>query len=145
VGVLKADEWRSMSTIYIPLALVTLWGEGSPHKSPKIAAEMRNLLDHTMCLFSAIHLACLPTISHADAEAYREMVQTFIQNLQEHYPGAKFYPNHHMAQHIYDFLLLFGPARSMWCFPFERLVGRLQEVNTNNKSSKYFIPFILCF
>jgi hypothetical protein len=25
-GPLKADEWRTMTTVYIPLALISLWG-----------------------------------------------------------------------------------------------------------------------
>ena len=29
-GTLKADEWCTMSTIYIPLALVSMWGEAHP-------------------------------------------------------------------------------------------------------------------
>ncbi|KAE9391973.1 hypothetical protein BT96DRAFT_831255 [Gymnopus androsaceus JB14] len=37
-----------------------------------------------------------------------------------------------MASHIYDFLKLFGPVISWWCFPFERLIGALQKVNTND-------------
>ena len=28
-GTLKADEWHTMSTIYIPLALVSMWGVGT--------------------------------------------------------------------------------------------------------------------
>jgi hypothetical protein len=135
-GVLKADEWRSVATIYLPLALVTLWGEKTNHKSAKIASEMRLLLDHTMSLFSAIHLACSPTISHADAEEYRKMIASYMENLQKLYPMARHHPNHHMALHIYDFLLLFGPARSMWCFPFERLVGILQKTSTNHKQNE---------
>ncbi|KAE9382827.1 hypothetical protein BT96DRAFT_845020 [Gymnopus androsaceus JB14] len=37
-----------------------------------------------------------------------------------------------LGQHIYDFLLLFGPVISWWCFPFERLIGALQKINTND-------------
>ncbi|KAJ7202405.1 hypothetical protein GGX14DRAFT_370407 [Mycena pura] len=37
-----------------------------------------------------------------------------------------------MAFHIYDFLLLFGPIISWWTFPFERVIGFLQKINTND-------------
>ncbi|KAE9396172.1 hypothetical protein BT96DRAFT_825122, partial [Gymnopus androsaceus JB14] len=40
--------------------------------------------------------------------------------------------NIHMANHIYNFLKLFGPVISWWCFPFEHLIGVLQKVNTND-------------
>ncbi|KAJ7783918.1 hypothetical protein DFH07DRAFT_727790 [Mycena maculata] len=41
--------------------------------------------------------------------------------------------NIHAAFHIYDFLLLFGPIISWWCFPFERLIGVLQRIKTSDQ------------
>ncbi|KIK52019.1 hypothetical protein GYMLUDRAFT_180723 [Collybiopsis luxurians FD-317 M1] len=41
-------------------------------------------------------------------------------------------PNIHAAGHVYDFLLLFGPVISWWCFPFEQLIRALQKINTND-------------
>ena len=32
-GTLKADEWQTLGTIYLPLALISIWGQGIPHKS----------------------------------------------------------------------------------------------------------------
>ncbi|KAJ7615265.1 hypothetical protein DFH06DRAFT_1008694 [Mycena polygramma] len=37
-----------------------------------------------------------------------------------------------MAFHIYDFLILFGPVISWWTFPFERVIGFLERINTNS-------------
>ncbi|KAJ7099239.1 hypothetical protein B0H15DRAFT_771406 [Mycena belliarum] len=34
--------------------------------------------------------------------------------------------------HLYDFLLLFGPALSWWAFPIERLIGLLGKINSND-------------
>jgi hypothetical protein len=58
-GTIKADEWRTLTTVYIPIALVSLWGEGSVHRNSDIAASRRAILDHTMSLVSAIHIVCL--------------------------------------------------------------------------------------
>ena len=33
VGTLKANEWQTLGTIYLPIALISLWGEGTPHLS----------------------------------------------------------------------------------------------------------------
>ncbi|KAK0431495.1 hypothetical protein EV421DRAFT_1720503, partial [Armillaria borealis] len=41
--------------------------------------------------------------------------------------------NIHVLFHIYDFLLLFGPVISWWCFPFEHLIGALQKINTSSR------------
>jgi hypothetical protein len=52
-GTIKADEWRILSTVYLPIALITLWGdEGTPN------SYMHKVLDHTMALFQAVTLVC---------------------------------------------------------------------------------------
>ncbi|KAI5995796.1 hypothetical protein F5J12DRAFT_896429 [Pisolithus orientalis] len=38
-----------------------------------------------------------------------------------------------MSIHIYDYLRLFGPVQSWWCFPYECLIGHLQHMPTNHK------------
>jgi hypothetical protein len=58
-GVVKADEWRNLSTIFLPIALISLWGEGTSHPSPEIAARFRQILNHTMLLVrQSLLLAC---------------------------------------------------------------------------------------
>jgi hypothetical protein len=133
VGTLKADEWRSMATVYLPMALVSLWGEGSPSERGVDLAERRRVLDHTMALFSAVRLACLRTMTKARIDAYHECITTYIRDLPVLHPHAHPRPIYHMAQHIRRFLILFGPVRSWWCFPFERLVGLLQRIPKNHK------------
>ncbi|KAF8234607.1 hypothetical protein L208DRAFT_1260918, partial [Tricholoma matsutake] len=49
-----------------------------------------------------------------------------------HTKKQKLWPNVHASLHLYDFLLLFGPVISWWCFPFERLIGTLQKIKTNH-------------
>jgi hypothetical protein len=39
-GNLKADEWRTMSTVYLPISLVSLWGEGTVHCSPSVGSSL---------------------------------------------------------------------------------------------------------
>jgi hypothetical protein len=137
-GVLKADEWRTLSTIYLPLALVTLWGEGTEHKSSADASNFRRILDHTMALVSAIRLACLRIMTRARAESYRQLMAMYVRELVDIYPHATHRPNHHVSFHIYDFLLLFGPVHSWWCFPFERLIGILQRTPNNHQFGMSF-------
>ncbi|EIN10110.1 hypothetical protein PUNSTDRAFT_66638 [Punctularia strigosozonata HHB-11173 SS5] len=67
------------------------------------------------------------------AIAYRDYIANYVGNLTALYPDIVCRSNHHMAFHIYDFLLLFGPVHSWWCFPFERLIGRLQRLPHNHR------------
>ena len=39
-GNLKADEWRTMCTVYLLIILVSLWGEGTTHHSSSIANSL---------------------------------------------------------------------------------------------------------
>ena len=61
-GVLKADEWRTLSTIYFPIALISLWSEGLSC-SVLHPAKFRGVLDHTMLAVSVISLACTRTVT----------------------------------------------------------------------------------
>ncbi|KAF7371757.1 hypothetical protein MVEN_00032300 [Mycena venus] len=131
-GTIKADEWRLLATIYIPIALVLMWGDKSPSAH---VSHFRNLLMHSMALFQAVTLVCLCSTSHVCATAYRNFMKQWVEELYKLHPHTKFddrRPNVHAAFHIYDFLLLFGPVLSWWSFPFERLIGMLQKINTNN-------------
>jgi hypothetical protein len=69
-GTLKADEWRTMTTVYLPMALISLWGKGTSHASQLAAARLKGVLDHTMALVSAIILACMRTMTEDRMTAY---------------------------------------------------------------------------
>jgi hypothetical protein len=132
-GTVKADEWRSLITVYIPIALISLWGVGNA------GSDLEVILDHTMDLVSAVYLACSRTMSSERALAYRSCIAQYVGVLKNAHPRFSLRPNHHAAFHIYDYLVLFGPVHSWWTFPFERLIGILQRLPSNHKSGKYLI------
>ncbi|KAE9395576.1 hypothetical protein BT96DRAFT_776692, partial [Gymnopus androsaceus JB14] len=137
-GTIKADEWRTLSTIFIPIALVTLWGDDDGVAPPSDDSDeglLFQALQHSMALFQATLIACRYTMTSDRIQAYRTHLTKWIQELRPLFPHTRESPprvNIHMANHIYDFLKLFGPVISWWCFPFERLIGALQKVNTND-------------
>ncbi|KIM67399.1 hypothetical protein SCLCIDRAFT_108212, partial [Scleroderma citrinum Foug A] len=120
-GTVKVDEWCTLATVYIPLALVSLW------------AKLRTILDNTMYLVSAIHIACSSTMTESQVLAYHSCITTWLKTLPDVLPKATICPNCHMACHIYDYLKLFGPVQSWGCFPFECLIGHLQRLPLNDK------------
>lgn len=140
---LKADEWRTLATVYLPLALVSLWGEGSQHRTSEVAANRRAILDHTMSLVSAVHIACLRFMTAARAQAYRGYIVAWMRDLRILHPHAPHRTNGHMALHVWDYLQLFGPVRSWWCFPYERLIGQLQRLPINHIFGSIF-SFVYC-
>ena len=69
-GVLKANEWCNMATIFFPLVLISMWGEGSKHQSVLNAVRLREILDHTMLLISAISLVFTHSMTEARSNTY---------------------------------------------------------------------------
>lgn len=128
-GTIKADEWRTLATIYLPLALISLWGYDN-----QTTSRLRDILDHTMDLFCAARLVCLRTMTKSRSTAYRTLMARYISMLHKIYPETSYKSTHHLALHLYDFLQLFGPVHSWWTFPFERLIGILLRLPHNHKS-----------
>lgn len=129
MGTPKADEWRTMATIYFPIALILCWGKEAIDAEGR---SRRQLLDLTMCIVQATWLLCKHQTSKTGRAAYLKYMCTYLHNLQNTVENAKLRPNHHFALHLHDFLVLWGPVYSWWCFPFERINGTLQRIATNN-------------
>ena len=87
-GSLKADEWCSLATVYMPLALVSVWGDGTAHASAGLATELRHVLDHSMTLFSAVHLACLRTVTPERQTAYQRLIVEYVADLPKLHPRS---------------------------------------------------------
>lgn len=51
-GSMKANKWHTFFTIYLPLALISLWA------SEGTGSEFEKVLDHTMNLVCSVILAC---------------------------------------------------------------------------------------
>jgi hypothetical protein len=139
-GTIKADEWRILATVYLPIALIILWGDWVPQAGESAEGSeefrLRAMLDHTMALFQAVVLACRFTVTLDRVRAYRQFIKEWVDGINKHHPHTTDHArrtNIHAAFHIYDFLLLFGPIISWWCFPFERLIGVLQKITTNDQ------------
>lgn len=130
-GSIKADEWRLLGTIYLPIALVLLWAE----QVGKDATHFSELVQHSMALFQATTIVSRYTSSATRSTAYRNFIKHWLGNLQVLFPHTitpRTRTNPHVAMHIYDFLGLFGPALSWWAFPVERLIGVLGKINSND-------------
>lgn len=133
-GIIKAGEWRILSAVHIPIALVTLWGDERLPNGPE-RTHFLQVLDHSMALFEAVTLVVRDTMNSSRAVRYRQLLGQWVDGLYKIHPHTISHrkrTNIHVAFHLYDFLLLFGPVMSWWAFPFERLIGVLQRINTND-------------
>ena len=83
-GSLKADEWRTLSTIYLPLALITLWGDNdgsAPSDDVLESSQLLRALDHTMALFQTTIIACRYTMTASRANAFQECLMAWAKGL----------------------------------------------------------------
>lgn len=138
-GTLKADEWRNLVNIHLPIALTLLWGVGSKHKRQEDADVLLEHLRHTMSLVQAVFLACFRTTTTYRKDRVLYHLKAYLNNLHLLHPDVDPLTNQHMSLHLPMFLQLFGPVHSWWVFPFERLIGKLQHLPTNHKFGMYTI------
>ena len=108
------------------VTLVRLWGTSSAI-SNEVAA-----LDNFMHLIASVDLATRRSMSADRAIAFGEHMEAYLGGLRTFYK-VDLVPNHHLALHLKECLLLFGPTHGWWAFPFERFNGLLQRLKTNHK------------
>ncbi|KAJ3830802.1 hypothetical protein F5878DRAFT_648209 [Lentinula raphanica] len=128
-GTLKADNWRMIIWLYLPLALLSLWNEDSPLRATNFA-NMADVLNTAMHLTCASILMSKRTVSLERRELFLWHYKAHIDGLKKNFPGFGV-PSHHVGFHVYDFIRLFSSVQNFWCFPGERLIGELQQVPRN--------------
>ncbi|KAF8801630.1 hypothetical protein BYT27DRAFT_7173847 [Phlegmacium glaucopus] len=134
-GKLKADQWRTLGTTYLPISLIRLWDQ-LEDSSDKHSQQCKKLLEVTLSLISAVVIASSRTTSKEKADLYLHYMQNYLQGLHELFPQYRFLPNQHMALHLAEYLRFYGPVHSWWTFPFERLIGMLQRIPNNFQNGK---------
>jgi hypothetical protein len=138
---LKADQWHVLGTTYLPISLVHLWGKVEAGNS---RLERCNKILHVpISLLLAIVIASSHTTSQICADLYLQHMQSYIMGVKELFPDHAFWPNHHMALHLPEYLLRYGPVHGWWTFSFERIIGMLQCIPTNAKIGMFGFQFQL--
>jgi hypothetical protein len=140
-GKLKADQWRTALEFDIPVSLVRILTKRT--SSGNIARDMRarRIVEHTVDLAIAMAWGLSRRTSPHHAERYNFYMTRYIAGIQELYPSYDLKPKHHYALHIPSILLRFGPLHGVWAYSLERLIGRLQKLNSNYKNGD---ALILC-
>ncbi|KAE9382482.1 hypothetical protein BT96DRAFT_845459, partial [Gymnopus androsaceus JB14] len=140
-GTLKAEHWRSLFCIFVPLALLSLWQPTSPI-SAQNAIQMRPALDTVMDLTCASLVMNKSNLTGVDRERFRHFYCQHVHGLKTHFPGFQL-PTHHLGFHIYDFMDQFGHTRNWSCFRGERLIGKLRRIPINHKLGEKFQLLII--
>ncbi|POW11058.1 hypothetical protein PSTT_05571 [Puccinia striiformis] len=134
---LKADEWRNLFTIQLPLCLIPLWNSQDAYR--------RSLLKNFCHLVSMVNVALKRTMTSGRIAAYRLHNCAYLESALKLFPDCPLAPNHHMSLHIAECLERFGPVRAWWSFPFKRFMGQVVKSCHNNRIGQLETTFLTTF
>ncbi|KAI0362926.1 hypothetical protein BV20DRAFT_1074530 [Pilatotrama ljubarskyi] len=137
-GKLKADHWRTICTINMVITLVRVW------TSSTAAAGDRRVLENFIHLAIAVDLATRRSMDPERVRLFDFHMAEYLRTLLELF-DHDLVPNHHLALHLSACLLLFGPVRGWWGYPFERFNGIIQRLNTNHHIAEIPLTFMRLF
>ena len=95
-GKLKADQWRTLGTTYLPSSVIRLW-----HKveaDDEWSVRCNKMLLTTLSLVSAILVASSRTMSHEKADLYLYYMKEYLNGIHNLIPDYQFRPNHHIIR-----------------------------------------------
>ena len=134
-GKLSADQWRTTCTTTLVSSLGRLWG------SSDATDRQRQMLSNYFNLVSAIKLAHLRTLNPFIIHNYHHLMKRYLTELQVLYPEVGLTISQHLSLHVTALLKDWGPVHSWRCFPFERYIGMLQKIKTNDKFGTHACSF----
>ncbi|KZV61967.1 hypothetical protein PENSPDRAFT_557907, partial [Peniophora sp. CONT] len=129
VGHIKADQWRTIATILLPLVLIPQWSAGGARYDESRAAVLKNFLD----LIAAVNLISSKSVSARRIERMAQHLKKYCEGLRLLFPNYRIPPSLHQSFHLPELLYLFGPVTSFWGFPFERFNGIMHNFNHNGR------------
>ena len=109
-----ADEWKNWILLYSGYALHGI-----------LPAQDYNcwLIFVKACIF-----ICQLVITRQDAFNAHKLILQYCKTFEQLYGSDRCTPNMHMACHIYDCILDYGPLAAFWAFSFERYNGILENL-----------------
>ncbi|MBW0550998.1 hypothetical protein O181_090713 [Austropuccinia psidii MF-1] len=139
-GKMKASEWCSLFSIYLPLAAIdTLVGDIEKYlNKPQEAANLCQLVDNFCSLVGCTHILEAQSITKPDCVQFGQEYQKYSASSSLLFPGYVVNPNHHYALHIKMQLKWWEPLRDVAKLAWERLNGILQQIPTSGKIGKGF-------
>lgn len=121
--------WRTVCTVSMVITLVRLWG------GPDSNTRQKALLENFVHLVCAVDLAARRSTNQERIDKYDHHMLEYLTSLRKLF-DHHLVPNHHLSLHLKECLELFGPVFAWWGFPFERINGMLQRLNTNSKTGE---------
>ena len=117
---LKAQQWKNFIVTY---ARVCLWNI-VPYQ----------LYGIVKCLAEVIEIMLKDPITRQEVDEISSLLHKHHALYAKYFGKFEVSVNYHMALHIPEVIRNWGHPTSWWCFPYERHIGILGEVNTSGKT-----------
>ncbi|MBW0499924.1 hypothetical protein O181_039639 [Austropuccinia psidii MF-1] len=127
-GKSKATKWKSLFSIYLPLAEINIF-LGDIEKlseDPTEAVKTCLLVGNLAALVEFTHILKQKSITVANCLHFGEEYCNYCESFKRLFPGCTINPNHHFVLHIKMQLKQWGPLNGVAEFSGERLNGILQ-------------------
>ncbi|KZV60951.1 hypothetical protein PENSPDRAFT_593448, partial [Peniophora sp. CONT] len=128
-GKIKADQWRTIGTILLPLVLIHQWAVDGDRYDPFREALLANFLS----LVAAVNLVSLKSTSEDRIRRILDHLERYGRGLVLLLPNYDVPSSLHQSFHLPDILRTFGPAAGWWSFPFERYNGIMRNFPHNGR------------
>jgi hypothetical protein len=137
-GKLKAAQWINVCFALVP-TLTKEWSRQLPNtNSQKWLENFYHLVSLTRIVYS---LSTDDTV----ISRFRFHSQEYVKGLKDLFPSHRLKPNHHYILHLDSMMEMFGPMRSWWSFPYERLNGDIQQTKNNNIPGNFSCSITVVF
>ena len=86
-GKLKADQWCTLGTTYLPVLLICLWDQLEDNNQH--SQQCKKLLASTLSLISAVIITSSQTTSHKKADLYLHYMKAYLNGLCDLFPSIQ--------------------------------------------------------
>jgi hypothetical protein len=119
-GKLKASEWHSLFSTYLPLSLIDFFVD-NPVQS--LSSENQNMLLNFLSLVICTNIVSLKSTSDANSKKLEEAYSLYTKTSNVVFNNPKIVPNHHYALHLPEQIRWWGSLSNVSKFSGERVNG----------------------
>ncbi|EFP76316.2 uncharacterized protein PGTG_02757 [Puccinia graminis f. sp. tritici CRL 75-36-700-3] len=130
-GKLKASQWYVLFVYVIPLIVADIFVTDIDKINAK--SNQALIVDNIACLIQCTHIVNSRHVKEVHGKRFEDSYQKYNETSKKIFENLAVHPNHHYALHIPKQLKLWGTLGGVAEFTGERMIGKLQNIETNHR------------
>ncbi|MBW0539421.1 hypothetical protein O181_079136 [Austropuccinia psidii MF-1] len=135
-GKLKASEWNSLFSLYLPLAIIDLPSVNSYVLGQNERRKAKLLLENLSSLTICTNILASRCVNEINCNDFIKKYNNYCQTSQKLFMDIKIVPNNHYVLHLADQMKWWSPLLAISEFPGKPINGWLQKVNNDGLIGK---------